>query len=185
MDEAISIATYLINRLPTPILQNFTPYDKLHTIKLDYSFFKSFGCLCYPHLRAYTTNKLMSKSKRCIFLRYSSSHLGYCCLSLTTSKLFISCDVIFYEHIFPFENSVDIPPPSKPSDGILESASITFGATHLSVPHTHIPFSTMTKSTHPNTITHNFPSIPCFPTTSSTPNITPISNIHSSDNDLS
>ena len=40
-----------------------------------------------------------------MFLGYSSSHLGYRCLDLTSHRIYVSRHVRFYENIFPFANS--------------------------------------------------------------------------------
>ena len=94
--------------MPTPLLANQSPYEKLFQHSPDYSFLKTFGCLCYPHLRAYTSHKLNYQSEKCVFLGYSSMHLGYRCLSLTTNRIYISRDVIFDEQVFPFHQNASI-----------------------------------------------------------------------------
>lgn len=67
---------------------------------------ETFSCLYYPNLYSYSTHKLTARFKCCIFLGYSSWHLGYCCLSLQSGKLFISHNVVCNETYFPFiENS--------------------------------------------------------------------------------
>ncbi|XP_078439867.1 uncharacterized protein LOC144710079 [Wolffia australiana] len=100
-DEAAATATFLINRMPSPILGHKSPYELLHKAKPSLSSLKSFGCLCFPNLRPYAAHKLVPRSERCIFLGYSPHHNGYCCLSLLSGKLFISPDVIFDESSFP------------------------------------------------------------------------------------
>ena len=104
-DEAVSTAAFLINRMTTPLLHNKSPYEVLFNILPDYKLLQTFGCLCYPHLRPYSLHKLNTRSEKCIFLDYSSIHLGYRCLSLSSNKLFISQDVIFEESIFPYSHS--------------------------------------------------------------------------------
>ena len=116
-DEAVSTATFLINRMTTPLLQNKSPYEVLFHLLPDYNLFRTFGCLCYPHLRDYSPHKLTPRSEQCIFLGYSSIHLGYRCLSLSSQKLFISRDVIFEESIFPYSSSSTSPKIQSP--GIL------------------------------------------------------------------
>lgn len=56
--EAFSNLIYLINRLPTKPLGNISPYEKLFSVKPDYSTLRVFGCQCFPNLRAYNANKL-------------------------------------------------------------------------------------------------------------------------------
>ena len=102
-DQAVCTVVYLINRLPTQILKNRSPYHLVYNQEPDYSLLKSFRCTCYPCLRPYTTSKLDSRSERCVFLGYSAFHSGYRCLSLTSGKLYISHDVIFIENTYPYK----------------------------------------------------------------------------------
>ena len=55
--EAFSIATFLINHLPTPTLASLSLIEALFHQKPD-QFLKTFGCACYPHLRPYNNSKL-------------------------------------------------------------------------------------------------------------------------------
>jgi hypothetical protein len=80
--DAFLTAVYLINRLPTPVLQHQSPYFKLLQKQPDYSFLKTFGCACYPLLRPYIPHKLSFRSSKCVFLGYSSTQKGYRCLDL-------------------------------------------------------------------------------------------------------
>lgn len=56
--EAIATAIFLINRMPSLILQNPSPYEVLFHHSPDYTSFKVFGCQCFPWLQPYTTHKL-------------------------------------------------------------------------------------------------------------------------------
>lgn len=101
-DEAFITATYLINRLPSRVIGNSTPLERLYHQKSDYNSLKNFGCACYPNLRPYNHNKLVFHLTQCVFLGYSTLHKGYKCLEIATGRIYISRDVVFDETLFPF-----------------------------------------------------------------------------------
>ena len=101
-DEAFIAATYLINHLPSKVIGNTTPLERLFHQKPDYNSLKVFGCACYPNLRPYNRHKLEFRSTQSVFLGYSNLHKGYKCLEVSTGRIYISRDVIFDETIFPF-----------------------------------------------------------------------------------
>lgn len=49
-DRAFQAATYLINKMPSDVLDMQSPYNTLYQSDPDYKIFKVFGCACYPHL---------------------------------------------------------------------------------------------------------------------------------------
>ncbi len=75
-DDAFQTACYLINRLPTPVIQNQSPFEKLFHCAPEYLFFKTFRCACWPNLRPYNSNKLQPRSLQCVYLSYSLLHRG-------------------------------------------------------------------------------------------------------------
>lgn len=78
--DAFLHSTYIINRLPTPLLSNDSPFSKLFHHSSDYSLFCIFGCASYPLLRPLIyPHKLAFKSKQCVFLRFNPNHKGYRC----------------------------------------------------------------------------------------------------------
>lgn len=84
--HAFQTAVYLINRLPTAILNNKSPYECLFHQQPNYSKLKPFGCLCYPWHRPYTTSKLEPRSKPCLLLGYSSSKSAFKSYDLETKN---------------------------------------------------------------------------------------------------
>ena len=104
--NAFHTAVYLINRLPTPVLNIISPFQKLFYYQPDYSTLKTFGCACYPTLRPYNRYKLDFRTARCIFIGYSSQHKGYMCLH-SSMRVYISNHVTFDESSFPYESGVD------------------------------------------------------------------------------
>ena len=97
-----------------------TPIEVLLNEQPDYTFLKVFGCACWPHLRPYNKRKLEFRSKKCVFLGYSSLHKGYKCLHVPTNRVYISRDVVFDEHVFPFANLPvsTVEPPSLHSSSV-------------------------------------------------------------------
>ena len=109
--DAFLCATYIINRLPTPILEHISPYFKLYNKEPDYKALRVFGCKCYPLLCPYGPHKLNFRSKSCIFLGYH--HAWYKCLDPISKKVYMSKHVIFDENSFPTKDHDAISMPSK------------------------------------------------------------------------
>ncbi|KAK1441497.1 hypothetical protein QVD17_07436 [Tagetes erecta] len=138
--HAFQTAVYLINRLPTPILQSKSPYQMLHNASPKYTKLKTFGCLCYPWLKPYATSKLQPHSQPCIFLGYSTSRSAYKCLDSQTNRLYHSRHVIFVEDIFPSKGT-----SSKPYR--LPTTDDFFSISHAT-PHLHKSPQKKLKPTH-------------------------------------
>jgi hypothetical protein len=109
--DSFLTAVYVINRLPTPVLQNMSPYSKLYKKAPDYQKLRVFGCLCYPLLRPYNVHKLNYRSKPCIFLGYNFA--GYKCLDPVTNKAYLSRHVVFDETSFPAKDLATSHFPSR------------------------------------------------------------------------
>ncbi|GKV27558.1 hypothetical protein SLEP1_g36720 [Rubroshorea leprosula] len=106
--DSFSTAIFLINRMPTPTLQNKTPYFLLYGKIHDYSMIKVFGCRCFPYLRDHAAHKLQPRSLPCVFLGYSSIHKGYKCLHPPTKRIYISRHVVFDEHFLPYNDLTNV-----------------------------------------------------------------------------
>ena len=96
-------ATYLLNRLPTPVVQNSSPFEILLGPKPDCHFLKIIGCACFPYLQPYNRHKLAFKSSKCLFLGYSPFHKGYRCLH-PSGRIYIARSVHFDENSFPYQS---------------------------------------------------------------------------------
>jgi hypothetical protein len=99
--DSFLTSIYLINRLPTPVLKNQSPFSKLFNRSPDYTTLRTFGCLCFPLLRPYANHKLSFRSKPCILLGYAANQKGYRCLEPQSHKIYISRHVVFDETVFP------------------------------------------------------------------------------------
>jgi hypothetical protein len=93
-DEVFQTAAFLINRLPTPVLNHASPIEKLFATKPAYTFLRTFGCACYPNHCPYNNHKLAFRFKQCAFLGYSTHHKGYKCLDIPIGCVYVSRDVV-------------------------------------------------------------------------------------------
>ena len=68
LGEAALTVVYTINRCPSPIVHNQTPYDMLFGSSPSYDLLRVFGCVCFILLHDHERNKLQSRSHLCCFL---------------------------------------------------------------------------------------------------------------------
>jgi transposase InsO family protein len=160
--DAFLTSVFIINRLPTPVLDHMSPYERLFHKSPDYSLLCVFGCKCFPLLRPYTAHKLEFRSKACVFLGYS--HAGYCCLDPVMNRVYLSRNVTFDEQSFPAKDHAHLQLPSKinaASDGpFLVQVGSPISST-LSLP-TYTPHATVAPSISTNSVSdpHNITSPP-------------------------
>ncbi|KAG5556472.1 hypothetical protein RHGRI_006920 [Rhododendron griersonianum] len=107
--ECVLTAVYLINRLPTPLLSNKSPYELFHNKPPTFNHIKVFGCLCYATV-IHPLHKFDSRARRCIFVGYPIGQKGYKLYDLHTHQFFVSRDVYFHENIFPYTTTSPFPP---------------------------------------------------------------------------
>lgn len=67
---AVLHVVFLINRVPTSIIHNKSPYHVLYDSLPDINSFKVFGCLCYAFTFQAHRTKLHSKARKSVFLGY-------------------------------------------------------------------------------------------------------------------
>lgn len=97
--DSILTAVFLINKTPTPLLKNKSPYEALMAKTPDYSGLKVFGCLAYMSTSSKNRHKFQPPSKPCVFIGYPAGYKGYKLLDLETNKIHISRNVIFHDDI--------------------------------------------------------------------------------------
>lgn len=97
----VQAAVYLINRLPSSVLHNKSPYEILFSKPPNISHLRVIGCLGYASVIP-RNDKFLERAKPVIMMGYSETQKGYLLLDLQTKKFQINRDVVFQEHIFPF-----------------------------------------------------------------------------------
>jgi hypothetical protein len=96
--EAALTAVYTINRLPSPALQNVTPFERLYGTSASYSSLRVFGCACFVLIQPHKHSKLELRSRLYCFLGYEIEYKGYRCWDPISQRLRISRHVVFWEH---------------------------------------------------------------------------------------
>lgn len=99
------MATYLINRTPSRVLQFKTPYEIVYGKIASFENLKVFSSLAFT-INLTVTDKFQPRSILCVFLGYSNKQKGFILLDLDTKKIFFSRHVRFVENKFPFKDFV-------------------------------------------------------------------------------
>ena len=73
--EAMFTAVYLLNRLPTKVVQGKTPCEAWSGVKPTAKHLKIFGSICYTHIADVKRSKLDDKAEMGIFLGYATQRL--------------------------------------------------------------------------------------------------------------
>nr|GEV07975.1 hypothetical protein [Tanacetum cinerariifolium] len=102
--ENVLTAAYVINRLPSKVIKNKTPFELIWNEKPNYDFLKVFGCLVYFKNTNTKGDKFKERGKSGVFLGYPPRTKGYKILDLDTRKIIVSRDVNFHKENFPFKN---------------------------------------------------------------------------------
>lgn len=95
----------MINRKPSPLLDNKSPFEKLLGKTLDYTLLRSFRCLCFASTNTKDRTTFSPRAILCVFLGYPSGVKGYKVLDLESHSIIVSRNVVFKEKVFPFKTS--------------------------------------------------------------------------------
>ncbi|XP_075096392.1 uncharacterized protein LOC142174489 [Nicotiana tabacum] len=99
--DCVLAAVYLINRLPSSVLNGKSPYEVFHKSPPSLLHLRVIGCLCFATITR-QHDKLLPKAVTTVHMGYSTSQKGYRLYSLKDKKFFVSRDVTFREDVFPF-----------------------------------------------------------------------------------
>ncbi|KAJ9542449.1 LOW QUALITY PROTEIN: hypothetical protein OSB04_028955 [Centaurea solstitialis] len=90
--ECVLTAAYIINRLPSKVIGNKTPFELLHNEAPDYNHLKVFGCLAYYRNTDTRGDKFEEGGELVFFLGYPPGTKGYKIYDLENKKIIISRD---------------------------------------------------------------------------------------------
>ncbi|KAK2451623.1 putative mitochondrial protein [Trifolium repens] len=107
---AVLHATFLINRIPTPVLQNKSPFELLFNKDLNLQNLKVFGSLTYTTTTlSNNRTKLEPRGRKCIFLGYKQGVKGTVLYDLHTKEILVSRHVVHHDHILPYQPCTNTP----------------------------------------------------------------------------
>ena len=97
----------MINRTPSKLLLRKTPYEILNHRRPSYDHIRVFGMLCFAQNRLKAKDKFASHSRKFLFMGYPFGKKGWRLYDSETHEFFVSRDVIFHKHIFPFAQNIN------------------------------------------------------------------------------
>lgn len=112
--ECILTACHLINRTLSPVISWQTPFFRLFKKNADYTRLRVFGSLCFASTVSSNRTKFLRRVIPSVFVGYPQGIKGFKLYDIEHKRFFVSRDVVFHEHLFPFHNIADkdeIPDP--------------------------------------------------------------------------
>ena len=103
--ECVLTTVYIISRLPSSILANKTPFEKLYNKPPSFVHLKVFGCLFFSSTLSHNISKFDPRSIPCVFLGFPFSVKGYmrlCFLSFHPLILIPLTQILLFLTFFPF-----------------------------------------------------------------------------------
>ncbi|KAK9723639.1 hypothetical protein RND81_05G014800 [Saponaria officinalis] len=97
--ECLLGATYIINKLPSSVLDWKVPAALLLQKPVAYDEMRVIGCLCFALVHSHQRDKFDPKGRKCVFLSYPHGQKAYKVYDLETHKILISRDVVFHEQL--------------------------------------------------------------------------------------
>lgn len=98
----VKAVVYIINRMPSSVIADMSPFEKLYNKKPSLHQLRVLRCLCFAK-RVNELDKLKPRSTACVFLGYAETQKGYVVYDLANNVFSVNRDVVFQEDVFPFK----------------------------------------------------------------------------------
>lgn len=98
---AIQHAVFLINRTPSKLLADHSPFQLMFGTLPDLANLKVFGSLCYVSSPTAHRTKFDNRARKCAFLGFKPGVKGFVVYDVFTKEIVISRHATFHEFIFP------------------------------------------------------------------------------------
>jgi len=79
----------------------------LYKTPQDFNQLKVFGSLCYASTLSTNRSKFDPWASKCVFIGFKKGTKGYILLNIQLREIFVSRDVVFYEHVFLYQRVED------------------------------------------------------------------------------
>ena len=118
-DYAFESSVYLINHMPTLVLQNQSSFEYLFHHTPDYDFLRTFGCLCFPfYVHIMLISWIFIHLHMLLRLYFLSSWLLLSWFNISTCLRLLSC-LFSWKCVFSFAKSEQIAQHTTTSSNIL------------------------------------------------------------------
>lgn len=105
---AILHAAYVINCVPSPLLQNKSLFFLIHGKLPNLENLKVLRCLSQASTLQAHRSKLEPRGRKCVFLGYKTGVKGAILMDLNNKQIFISRNIIYHEKILPYKGTQSI-----------------------------------------------------------------------------
>lgn len=95
--EAVSTSVYILNRRPSKIHDNITPFEKFTGKKVTLKHMRKFGAEAHVHIPKIARTKFDSKAEKVIVVGYDGYSTNYRLYNPNTRKVTVARDVMFNE----------------------------------------------------------------------------------------
>lgn len=156
---AVQHAVFLINRMPSHVLNDFSPFQLLHGSLPDIEGIRIFGCLCYASSNLVGRTKFDERARKCVFLGFKLHMKGAMVYEILYKQILVSRNVVFHELIFPYHSQNPVtqhhcwePPshtPATPHDPPITTPPLLPPSSPPPLPDTTSPLPTLPTSSPP------------------------------------